>query len=386
MKKTFFITLLLLGLMFETYAQKRNNYSFNLNVGYGYVAPINDFVKGINVDNKKVKSMACFDLQISKTIDGSKPWHNRYKGYTYGVGLFHGIFNYSKNIGNPFGLYGFISFAPIDNQHFKLSTQMAVGLSFPWKGYSQENYYQVAVSSKVESYIHARMTGLYKFNDNIALGLSGSFIHFSNGTISRPNKGLNIISPSISLVYTPEKIIQQHCPEQIDFTPKWRTYINTYGAIKGTFVDYYNKDLPGDTSRYNDTVRQSFAIYGVQLRLQRQLTFSHSVGLGVDISYNGTIGRTNRLFYINGRVDTLSYWDKTTISVFGAYEYSINKFSIFIEPIFYLKKMKNTYFPEFAQRLGFKYYLTDHILAQVSVRAYEFHMADYIEWGLGYRF
>ncbi len=389
MKNLKFITIvstLFLIVFSSSINAQQNNLYYNFNLGYGYVAQINDFVKGINVDNKKITSMASMNFEIAWQTDGSKDWHAYYKNFHYGLGLFYGHFNYSKNIGNPFGIYSFMGFTPLEKERFSLKTEIALGFSGPWQHYSKENFYNVAVSTTIECYAHARLSAYYRLRDNWLGGLSASFTHFSNGTMARPNKGLNILTPALSVSYQPQIIKNFKSTKHIDFTEKWNTFINIYGAMKGTFVDYNdpNKHLP-DTIM-TDTARSSYFIGGIQLRYQKHFAFQHSLGLGLDISYNATIGKTDKEFYSSGQHDELSFWDRTNISAMICYEYSINKLSILLEPTIYLKRHSVSYFPLFAQRIGLRYYLNNSLFTQLSLRAYKFHMADYIEWCVGYRF
>jgi hypothetical protein len=37
------------------------------------------------------------------------------------------------------------------------------------------------------------------------------------------------------------------------------------------------------------------------------------------------------------------------------------------------------------QRIGLKYHIFENIFAGINVRAYDFSIADYIEWNIGYR-
>lgn len=388
MKLLKLVTIFIITILFEyntTNAQSDNLY-YNLNLGYGYVAQINDFVKGINVDNKKITSMANINFEVAWQTDGSKDWHAYYKNFHYGLGLFYGHFNYSKNLGNPFGIYAFMGFTPIESKYFSLKTEMALGFSGPWKHYSKTNFYNVAVSTTLECYAHARLSAYYRVVDNYLAGISASFTHFSNGTMARPNKGLNILTPSLTISYQPQIIKNFKNKKNIDFTQQWNTFINIYGSMKGTFVDYNDPSTHLPDTVMTDTARSSYFIGGVQIRYQKQFAYQHSLGLGLDISYNSTIGKTDKEFYSWGQNDSLDFWDRTTISMMLCYEYSINKLSILLEPMIYLKRDPVSYFPLFAQRIGLRYYLNKNIFAQLSLRAYKFHMADYIEWSVGYRF
>lgn len=368
-----------------------NNLAFTLSLGNGWVAPINDFVRGINEDNTKITYMQNFSLRVTNEVDGTQPWHYLYNGYYYGFGLFHGRFNYSKNIGNPFGIYSIIGAHVVNTQRFALKTEVAFGLSGIWKGYSETNKYNVAVSTPVECYLHLDVEGQYNINDNFHANLGAAFIHFSNGTMKKPNKGLNILTPIIGLSYSPEKIVHTKKYKSseteydiLSFTPHWQTLLSAYFGQKGVFVTYPNPD----TNNMTDA-RAAYPIFGIQGRFQRQLTFTHSLGLCLDVTYNESIGKNVKSYYTNGFKDDLSLYQRFTSSIYLTYEYNLHNFSFVLDPGIYIyrhKENEKMYYSKFIQRIGLRYQFPKNIFAQFTLRAYDFRKADYIEWGIGYRF
>ncbi|MBQ9253534.1 MAG: acyloxyacyl hydrolase [Bacteroidales bacterium] len=387
------ITVLCLSLLISviTFSQTGKNFSYEIATGYGWVAPINDFVRGKNQDNTKINAMANLSFRFTKEVDGSKAWHYLYNGVYYGVGGFYGHFNYSKHLNNPFSLYGLFGFNVFHTQKFALKTEVALGLSGIWDGYSETNRYNVAVSTPVECYAHANMEGLYSFSDNWHINLGASFIHFSNGTMLRPNKGINVLTPILGLTYTPQKInhiqrknIPEDLLQTLSYTPHWQSLVTLYYAQKGVYT-FYKHPLQDGTMK-EDTARGVYPIFGLQGRFMRKMTFSHSLGLGFDVSYNENIGKNSKYYYYPGHFnDSLSLYQRFTLSAFISYEYSINNFSIILDPGVYIYRHKDGYLPHFCQRIGLRYQLPKGIFAQLSLRAYDFRKADYIEWGVGYR-
>ncbi|MBP3253910.1 MAG: acyloxyacyl hydrolase [Bacteroidales bacterium] len=367
-------------------AQESKNLTYSLFSGYGYVARTNDFMLGENVDNANINSILNFAFEITKDVDGSKAWHHLYNNIHFGAGLFYGRFNYSKNLGNPFGLYGLMGFTPVNTHRWQFKTDIALGISGIWDGYSQENYYNIAVSTAIECLIHARLQLQYNISGNWHAGLSGAFVHFSNGCIRRPNKGINIITPSVSVSYNPQKIVKQPYDNYVKHIPNVQRLVGMYSAVKGTWVDY-TKDVSlttGDTVR--DTIRGTYAVFGLQYRQMYNLAAKHNLGVGGDISYNNVIGRTKGAYYKWKTKDKTFDAQRLTISAFVSYEYNINRFSLLAEPIVYLYKPENTYFTRLAQRIGMRYQFYKGWYYQLTLRAYQFTKADYIEGGIGYRF
>ncbi len=110
-------------------AQVDKNLSYTLSIGEGYVLQTNDFVKGVNKDNKKINTITNLSLRITKQVNNSNHWHTFYNDFHYGLGVYHGIFNYSDKLGNPFALYAFAGFSPYGYKNFTLKNELALGLS-----------------------------------------------------------------------------------------------------------------------------------------------------------------------------------------------------------------------------------------------------------------
>jgi hypothetical protein len=78
--------------------------------------------------------------------------------------------------------------------------------------------------------------------------------------------------------------------------------------------------------------------------------------------------------------------DKISLSIFPSYELVINRLSVVVQPGFCLfRKPSDNNTPVTYQRLGLHYLINERFLAGICLRAYDYHVSDYIEWTLGYR-
>jgi hypothetical protein len=381
--KKIFISLFFVIISLFSVAQNKENISYSFTYGYGSVAHTNDFINGINVDSTKINNMSSFSFRVAKQLDGSKAWHHLYNDFTYGIGGFYGHFNYSKNINNPFALYGFMNLTPLKIKRFALKADIAVGFSFWWDSYSKkDNKYNVAVGTPINCYVNFGLNAYYRLNDNLQLYLGGSLTHFSNGAIVKPNKGINVLSPQVGISYNPQKMIFKQAKDTLSYKPSFETLINVYFAEHGIVV---NPQKPNTTTGEQDTVQKNYFIYGLQGRFIKELSFKNNIGLGVEVSYNPVVGRTRNEAHNPGAKDTLSYLDRVNASLFLAYEYKINNVSIALEPGYYVYRYKSTYFSRLYERIGMRYRINDNYYCQFFLRAYNFTIADFIELGFGYR-
>ncbi|MBR1769066.1 MAG: acyloxyacyl hydrolase [Bacteroidales bacterium] len=392
MLKRVYIIIVLLLLCNALVSQNKNNLSLTFGSGYGWVAPINNFVRGINDDNKKVTSMANFSLRLTKEVDGSNYWHYWYNGFYYGAGLFYGHFNYSKNLGNPFALYGLMGFNFFHTKNLSLKAEMALGFSGIWTPYKESNRCNVAVSTPVESYIHADLEAYYSLNRHWQINLGAAFIHFSNGNMKQPNKGINVLTPVLGFSYIPVQLVHINRKDLKNYFPKekqelfkahWQSQYNITLAQKGVYVFYSAPDE--NNVMQQDTARGVYGIFGMQARYLKKFALNHAFGFGFDLTYNQSIGKNDPLFYYPGREqDNMTYFQKFTLSSFISYEYNIYRASLLLEPGLYLFN-KDKSLPRLSEHILLRYQFNGGIFAQIGIRAYDFRKADYIEWGVGYR-
>jgi hypothetical protein len=207
--------------------------------------------------------------------------------------------------------------------------------------------------------------------------------HYSNGAIAMPNKGINTLAPRIAARYNFRKEFPTYKEWDIpQYINNWELQLILAGGIK---------QIPHDTS--TDANRRSvigvtYGILTLDAIMHRQISYKVKLGGGIDLAYNGS---SNANFYIEGGeifklpVD-LSY--KLSLALLGSLELVFYRLSIIIQPGYYiLRKQYENQPPAFFQRVGVKYHITksENWFAGVTIRAYDFQVADYIEWSIGYR-
>ena len=378
MKKKIVIILFLFSFVFVK-GQITKNTFYTLSLGEGYVLPTNDFLKGINKDNKKITNITNISLRMSKEVDNSLAWHTLYNDFRYGIGAYLGVFNYSKNLGNPFAVYVFAGFSPWKYKSFTLKNELALGLSGIWDYYSKTNRENIAVSLPIEVYAHWNLEGYWLIKDNWQLGTGFSFTHFSNGALVKPNKGINTLSPILSLAYIPKPIVKENLVFEQEEKQDFHFEINNWAGVHAVHLDYTNED------NTRDTIQKSYLVFGGQYKLTYELNNKYGIGLGGEWVYSDATWKADTTHYKQQDYKKLSTMDKVSLGLILSFHYNVNDFSILVEPGYAIRQ-KHGYASKFYQRLGLRYYAYKGLFAQVALRAYSFHVADYIEWGLGYRF
>jgi hypothetical protein len=221
-----------------------------------------------------------------------------------------------------------------------------------------------------------------KFNltDRIELISGFSFTHFSNGTLKKPNFGINTIAPKIGLKYNFYDHPTYQKQEVPEFSRKNEWLFSAFGGAKNVIFDSVNIDI---IEKYEGVY---FPVFGMSVTYNRQISYMSKIGFGMTISYDGSVDaqvaiEENELEPVNGPLT-----DKIQLSIYPSYELVMNKVSLVIQPAVYLYRKKiKTQSPDFHQRIGLKYHITDKVFVGITLRDYAFHVSDFIEWTLGYR-
>lgn len=357
------------------YSQKHRNSGLflELDITQGMVIESNDFVRGDNMLGLPIDNFSSSDLRIGWQTKGTHAWHHNLNLPYYGVGLYNIVFSNEEELGNPAAIYFFFG-APF---HMKKKSswdyEFSFGLSYNWKPYDNiNNPFNVAIGSYQNAYIDGRIKHVWYLNKRLSLDLGLRVTHFSNGAIRLPNKGINLIAPSLGLRYDiiRREPVSYELAKGIDEKPHPElNLLLTSGqrSVKGT-------DAPNQ-----------------KMVSIRDLALEYLVPAGNSFKYGGGLEAgfdENRNLRIDGNDVTLASSNLQLIagvSVIG--QFRANRLGVQAGMGYELinkeeaKAGKRLY-----QRIGLRYYFFKEIFAGINIKARNLSVADYIEWSVGYSF
>ncbi len=376
---------------------KKDRYNKSLRFFYqaGKVLPTNDFLTGDNASGEPVDYFQSFSLQYGIETDGRKLWQQLYAYPTWGFAFYSVNFFNPDELGNPSSIYTFIN-APIIKRfkNWSINYEVGFGLTYNWKPFDiNTNPFQYAIGSNNTVFIDAGLNADFNVGKHFNLTAGFTFTHFSNGATRVPNMGINLIAPRIGAKYRFE-------PRKEFIVNEIPKYSNNWEYI--ALVAASSKQLGYMVTDNSDTtyVAEAYGVFTFSTGVNRQISHKVKLGLGADFSYDGSYNSyikyqnnqtTERLNAGNG--------NKLAIGAYGSFELVIHKLSMVVQPGWYLyreewevpeepsegisiprRKPGGSY-----QRIGLKYHIFDNVFAGINVRAYDFSIADYIEWNIGYK-
>lgn len=326
---------------------------------YGVVLPHHKSISYL-VNNQ----ISAIELNMGYIPSDEKSWAKLYNQPEIGLGLYHGSLGNDKILGNVTAIFPYINFPLTQGNKWEFSTQLGFGLGLANKHFDPvENYTNLAIGTKFNAFFKLLAQGSYSISSKYRINGGIGFNHISNGAISTPNKGLNLLTSNFGVTYYWNERNRK------SFTPvsKEEKLPNEFLLIWGNGIKqasekdhhkYYTSSLTGN--------------YSVGINSKQK------IGFGIDLFYNKA---TNR-----GKWDfepETSFKDRFSQAIFISHDLVIEKFSIIANVGAYTYYKTEPEKPVYT-RLGIRYRLSKHLIASLSLKA---HMgkADYIEWGIGYR-
>lgn len=348
----------------------------------GYVFPTNDFVRGKNTEKELINAFQTFSIRFSKQSFGENPWEQWFNYPQWGIGLSVYDFYNPEEIGNPIALYGFFNDPFKRWNRLTFNYEIGFGATFNWRRFDPiNNSSNIAIGAGESFYIDAGLNLQYRLTKHLDIETGFSLTHFSNGALKKPNFGLNTIAPKISMKYNFDErhdFIKQKNP---GFHPETEWLVSTFIGGTNVIFDSVNVDI---REKYEGV---TFPVAGITTTLNRQIWRKSKIGIGMAFTYNGSVNAqvavdNNELEVTDGLIS-----DKIQISIFPSYEFVVNRFSLILQPAFYLyRKQLVNQTPVFHQRIGLKYHFTEDFFVGITLRDYAFHVSDFVEWNIGYSF
>lgn len=357
---------------------------YNLQMFYqnGYVFPTDPFLRGRNTASDGIDSYQAFSVRFSKQTTGQKLWEQLYNYPDWGGGIYVADFYNPLEIGTPIAFYGFFN-APFKRWHkWSFNYTLSLGIAFNWKYYGPTNIYNIAIGAPFTVYIDAGMNMEYRIAEKWDAALGFSLSHFSNGALKKPNMGMNTGAPRLSLKYrfdpTRPVFIRQDIPS---FSGGNEWLFSVFGGSQNILMDTLDVALE---EKYEGVF---FPVFGILTAYNRYISYKSKIGFGISLSYDGSVNA--KIAIENGELEEKDapFSEKLQMSIYPSYSLVVNRFSVIIQPGIYIYRKKfSVQTPVFYQRLGLNYQINKNLVTGLNLRAYHFHVSNYIEWNVGYRF
>ena len=361
------------------------------------------------------------EIAIEFQTMGEKTWHQFLNFPEIGAGLLFMDFSNPTMLGQGIALYPYMNVPLIRTDFFRLNLKPGAGVSFLNRRYSNTPHIPNTMlgadgtPNGANGAIGSVMNVFLTLGGNLEVPIARGFSftadyawnHVSNGSVVQPNSGINMLNAYIGLKYAPNhrnRPQPQRRPQE-DIPREFSFEITLSGGVSQ--LHYRNDNFYGMASL-------AFGVY-------RPLSNWYRMGLGADVFYNGVFGVVNaprgnpniqpghgafqRTF-----IEENLFWNKIRAGVSWHHEFMIGRltagfhFGLYLydpiknlQPYTELQTNRTVNKPLIYRydinvedgwlytRAVARYAITDNLFASVALKTH-LQRAEFIEWGLGWRF
>ena len=305
-----------------------------------------------------------YELSFYKSTSGKKVWQQLYNYPKVGVSALTINLGNPRELGMGYGIFPFIEI-PLNKAKINWRLKMGYGLGYIEKPFDKEtNFKNVAIGSNFNALIYANMGWSIKLSNAFSTSAGFSLIHFSNGSFSRPNLGINIFSLNTGFSYS-----FGERKERVVSTIEERPHQWTKKVMLGFGI----KEIPPVEGPKYFVSSYSFNL--IKTRAQKS-----SYGVGVDLFYNTSLFD----LIAQDSNNSTSSMDNFRLGLVGIYSFDFGRISFLIEIGAYVfdnyKKNGLVY-----NRIGTRFNVSDKLFLNLGIKTH-IAVADFVEFGIGYNF
>lgn len=309
------------------------------------------------------RHLRAMEFSYLLTTDGSARWQQDFLFPEKGVQIALFDLGNAERLGMGLALYPFLDFPLTRQRDWKWRLRYGMGLGYVQRNFDPvNNYKNAAIGSRLNGVIHFDL----HVRKNIGRGAAEAGLaitHFSNGATAMPNLGINLATAHLGyLCYFGEKSPRNRIRTEPVCGRSWFTLFGS-GSWKEIYPPlgrkYFAASVSGDwfvpLSTKIDGVLGADLFYDSSLRTRMEATegssqpVSTNLRPGIHTGIQVLVGKLGLLF-------NLGYYPYTRFKEDGAYFH----------------------------RIGFRYYFPK-LIAVMNLKTH-YARADFVEWGLGWRF
>lgn len=308
-----------------------------------------------------------YELNISKTTNGSKIWHIENNKPDIGLSVQCIDFRNPKQLGYALSVVPYIEI-PLSKieRPSRMILRLCFGATYVTKHFDiNTNHKNIAVGSALNAYVQFKWFWHLKLNSQLRFEPGFTFTHLSNGRSNVPNLGLNIFSLNAGINY------------QFKGQQKLKLRIDSATRAKSKHEIILISAVGPNQINVNGPHYKSY-LFSTAYQFNKRNT--HKFSAGIDWFYDEIYQFDSK--HITGK-DNVGI-EKLRVSARLGYSYNVGRISFPIEIGYYIYN-KTVPDASVVSRIGVRYYSPVGIIGHFGLRTH-YAVAYNFEYGIGYRF
>lgn len=339
-----------------------NNLRIGVDLHYGYVYPHHSSI-AYSLESR----ISSFELNLTTDTYGKGMWDRAYRYPRMGAGYYYTSLANDNVFGKAHTLFLFMDIPfSLKLKKFNSYYRISYGLAYLTRKFDvSENPNNLAISSGFNMYVNFRYTGRFKINNRNEIEAGFGFTHFSNGKLATPNLGLNCVTVNIGYLYN---ILPTNYP-RVDAEKKH--------GLKKHMVELI-LSVGGKTD--DQISGEYYFISSLVADYKFVPWLKYSFGAGLDFFYDESLGPNK----VGDEGGTYTQGDLYQLGMHAGIYPRYSKLTIVLQLGAYIYANYYKYSRVYS-RIGFRYEVYNDVLLNLTLKSHR-AIADYLEWGVGYRF
>jgi hypothetical protein len=308
-----------------------------------------------------------FQVNLGLFTNGAKSWHTSYNYPQLGIGYHYSGLSNNNVYGCMNAVYGYVDRYYLNRKsRFNFGNKLSLGGAYINKKFDLENNgTNLAIGSRLNAYVNYSFEGVFRISPGIDMKLGAGITHVSNGSFKQPNKGLNFLTAFSGFSYSFNK------------KPTVEPIIAKADSSRHQLIFVASMGYKQISRKYDN----SYFVTGLSAEYAHLITGNSWGGAALTLYYDPSLKKE---IWMDDTIQT-KLKDNIRVALNLSYELKMGRISYVFQPGFYLK---NSYKKSglISNRLSVRYQLADRLCASFSIKAHWFAIADFFEWGIGYRF
>lgn len=364
MTKTKFFIFLLAGILIsaKSYSQSYD-WWINGQAIKGFILPHNNKINHLISAHPEG-----LEINLQQELNGKRYWETIYNKPVVNYGLSYYNLNNDEQLGRLFIASAAMDLPLSRRENTALFIRIGTGLVYCTNPYDREtNNQNTMLSSAISYLLQTRLTYEIKLNQNFKLTPNLNFTHASNGALTSPNRGVNIVTANLGLSY--RIIKREESMEPVTAIPKEDPYKFYILAVAGKNT----KSLQ---------VRNPQPFFNIMLMSQKTLNPKSDLQFGIDYSHNNGLKEEIKSSWF--LTDEEKEVDFRRLGLLVGHELKAGNLGFITQLGVYVYNPSDSRMPVY-QRYGLKYQFREHLIIQTSLKTHA-ATAEQAEIGLGWRF
>ena len=345
---------------------KKNHRSISVSYLKGDVITNTKFLRGDNLIGMPIDKFQSVAIKMLWQNPGYYDWQKVYRAPYFGAGISLSDLYDRLELGYPISVFGVLGIPVKRWNKVEIFSEFQFGLALNWKCYHPlYNPKNMNIGADFSFHTNCGIGVSYSLSKKLDIGAGVNFVHFSNGAIERPNKGINIYGSSVELKYYLDDRIRR---ESIKLPGRLERSNDLFFMVRGSRFQLIETELSVDY----------YGLGGFSLIYFTQLSNAFRFGYGADFDCWKLINPLPD--------DDLSRRElKKSLGLILHPEFIFDKLTLVAGLGIYASHPKFGYFKQIYQRLGVRYEFYKSVSLGLNVRGRDFYRAEYMELNLGYR-